>query len=427
MADVLVVGAGLAAARTCALLREAGHRGTIEVVGAEPELPYDRPPLSKHPDVDPDLRSVMGLDIGAVADRVELGAAAVGLSGGDPDAGAASSVPALRVACDDGRVRRARAVVVATGARPVLPEAWARAGVLVLRTRADARQLWQRAAAGRHLVVVGGGWVGCEVAATAAARGVAVHLVEAAGQLLREVPAGAAARVRGWLREAGVEVHLGDPVTEVRAEGDSVLVRVGPRELGADVVLAGLGARPDTGWLEGAAVARDASGGVLVDGWGRSGWPGVLAVGDAAARWSGRVGRAVVSGHWTEAMQAPSALAPALAQWLDGRLGWTQAPAGPAWDPVAYVFSDIGAHTVQVVGDAARGEEVWREDERGWTCFAVLGQALVGVCGSGRPRDVVAARRAMAAHPQGRPPVDRAALADPGAPVARWFPPARGA
>jgi len=427
VADVLVVGAGLAAARTCALLREAGHRGTIEVVGSEPELPYDRPPLSKLPDVDPDLRTVMGLDIGAVADRVELGTAAVGLSGGESDGEAASSVAALRVACDDGRVRRARAVVVASGARPVLPEPWRRAGVLVLRTRADAGRLWQRAVPGRCLVVVGGGWVGCEVAATAVARGVAVHLVEAGEQLLREVPVGAAARIQRWLHQAGVEVHLGDRVTEVVADGDSALVRVGRRDLVADVVLAGLGARPDTGWLEGAAVTRDPSGGVLVDGWGRSRKPGVLAVGDAAARWSGRAGRAVVTGHWTEAMQAPTALAPALAQWLDGRLGWSQAPSGPAWDPVSYVFSDIGEHTVQVVGDAAVGEQVWREDERGWTCFSCLGQSLVGVCGSGRPRDVVAARRAMAAHPQGRPPVDRVALADPGAPVARWFAPVRGA
>lgn len=438
MADVLVVGAGLAGARTCAELRAAGMTGRIELLGAELDPPYDRPPLSKSPGADSDLARTMGIDVTALADQVDLGVRGLALRvAGDR----------LEVDGSDGRVRTARVVVVATGARPVLPAAWALPGVHVLRTRRDAQGLWAAVGPGVRLAVIGGGWIGCEVAATAADRGARVQLLEAGGQVLADVDPGVAARVVGWLEERGVAVATGTPVAGVTVvgpaadPGPAARGGAGPRGAGpglavlpvdarpwstqtADAVLAGLGAAPDTQWLAGSPVERTGAGALAVDGWGRSTVAGVLAVGDAAARWSTRASRRVTAGHWSEAMGAPPTIARVAVEWLaDPVQGWDWAPATPLWDPVPYVFSDIAGRTLQVLGIAVGGDPVWREDaEGGWSCFTCRGEELLGVAAVGRPRDVAAVRRAIQRHPAGTPRVDRGALADTAAAPAAMFP-----
>lgn len=397
MAHVLVVGAGLAGARTCAMLRARGFAGRISLVGAEDEAPYDRPPLTKDPAAPVDLRAVMGLDVWDSADEVRLGARARGL---EPVAGG------LRAEVDGADVL-ADVVVVATGAAPVLPTGWAGSGAHVLNTRAQAAALWAAVGPGSDLVVVGGGWIGCEAAATAARRGARVVLHEAADVLLPgRVPAEVAGRVAGWLADAGVQVQLGSQVAAV-----TDVVRSG------SVVLAALGVRPATDWLLGSGVTLDGSGAVLVDPWGRSNVPGVLAVGDAAARWSARAGRHLPGGHWTEALNAPEALAPVVVEWVAGSRArtpeaWRADPGHPAADPIPYVFSDIAGRTLQVLGDAgASGDVIWQESAAGWSASLVdAAGGLLGVCAAGRPRDIARARRAMAADPAGRPPA-RAVLA----------------
>jgi 3-phenylpropionate/trans-cinnamate dioxygenase ferredoxin reductase subunit len=398
VAHVLVVGAGLAGARVCALLRAQGFSGRISLVGAEDEPPYDRPPLTKDPSAPVDLRAVMGLDVWEAADEVRLGARAGGLELGDG---------ALRVEVDGAPVL-ADVVVVATGATPVLPSGWAGPGVHVLNTRADARALWAALGPGSDLVVVGGGWIGCEAAATAARRGARVALHEAAGSLLPgRVPAEVAERIAGWLAEEGVQVHLGS-----RVAGVTDVARDGR------VVLVGMGVRPATDWLVGSGPALDASGAVLVDPWGRSSIPGVLAVGDVAARWSARAGRHLPGGHWTEALNAPEALVNVVVAWLAGEAAgrtpqaWRAEPGLPAADPIPYVFSDIAGRTLQVLGDTGvPGDVIWQESSAGWSAYLVdAAGGLLGACGTGQPRDIARARRAMMADPAGRPPA-RAVLA----------------
>jgi NADPH-dependent 2,4-dienoyl-CoA reductase/sulfur reductase-like enzyme len=425
VADVVIVGAGLAGARTCALLRSAGVTGRIVLIGAESDPPYDRPPLTKDPEAEVDLRPAMGVDVWADADEVRLGVSAERLV--VPAGGSVGLV----VTCSDGGEVAARSVVVATGASPVLPAGWGRPGVHVLHTRSEAGALWSGVGPGVRLVVVGGGWVGCEASATAAARGAAVDLVEAAGTVLAgRVPREVSERVERWLAGVGVMVHVGRPVRAIEGAGDSLAVS----GIHADIVLVALGVQPATGWLADSGAQRAPSGAVLVDPWGRSSVPGVFVVGDAAERWSDRYGRYLPGGHWTEALNAPETLAPAVAEFLDGGVGhegWESPLASlPAADPIPYVFSDIAARRLLVLGAAGQGRVVWREaaratdwDAEAWSAFTLdASDRLLGMCTSGRPRDMAAARRAMLAHPTGTPRTDPAALADPMATPAAMFP-----
>ena len=441
MADVVVVGAGLAGSRTCALLRSAGHTGRLTLLGAESDPPYDRPPLTKEPEAAVDLRTAMDIDVWAHADEVLLGVRATRLLAGP--ARAAGAPEPLVLECSDGVERAARVVVLATGADPVLPEGWSRPGVFVLHSRAQAGALWSAVGPGSGVVIIGGGWIGCEAASTARARGARVVLRESGTSVLAgRVPAGVAARVAGWLVDSGVTLSVGDEVASVDAGSPGMAVEGHP----ADVVLVALGVRPATGWLSDSGLQVSPGGAVLVDPVGRASVPGVFAVGDCAARWSPRRGAHLPGGHWTEALNAPERVAPAVAQWLaegPGGHPWDRTRArlalpdsGPA-DPIPYVFSEIAGRTLLLLGAPESGRVVWREApvvpqgpqqapsavQEAWTAFSIdSADRLVGLCTVGRPRDLVAARRAMLAHPRGTPLTDPAALADPTAAPTAMFP-----
>jgi len=336
----------------------------------------------------------------------------------------------LAVRCSDGSHLEARAVVVATGATPVLPADWERPGVHLLHTRSEAGRFWADVRPGARLAVVGGGWVGCEAAAMAASRGARVDLFEAAGTVLEgRVPPEVSDRVAGWLAVAGVQRHLGRPVRGIDQAGSALAVWGTP----ADLVLVALGVRPETAWLEGSGVQRAVGGAVLVDPWGRSSVPGVFAAGDAAQRWSPRYGRHLPGGHWTEALNAPETLAPAIAQWHDSGFAsgwWDASPHHTAADPIPYVFSDVAGRRLLVLGEPAAGRVIWRESagiaapgNEAWSAYTLdPAGRLLGMCTSGRPRDLTVARRAMQAHPTGTPRSDPDALADPDAPPAAMFP-----
>lgn len=406
--SVVVVGAGLAGARTVLELRAQGFTGRVTVLGAEDLAPYDRPPLSKHLLDRPApawLSDELGADALALADEVRLGTPATGL------AVAADGVTVHTA----GEAVRADAVVVATGAAAVRPAAWPAA--LALHSAADAERLrtalgvtGTHAAAGRRLVVVGAGWVGAEVATVAAAAGVDVTVVEA-----REAPlqtalgAGVGALTARWYAAAGVRLRTGVPVATVRA--DAVTLADGT-VLPADVVLAAVGARPATAWL-GDAVPREADGAVPVDERHASvggSWR-VRVVGDAARRRSARHGW-VPGGHWDAALRGPAV---AVAGLLGGE------PAEP--DPAPYVFSTQLGHELALYGLPGADDEVLlRGDpagDAGWTAlwFAPGTDTLTAVFAVDRPRDVGGARRLLAG--AALPVLDRARAADPAVPLPR--------
>lgn len=402
--SVVVVGAGLAGARTVVELRAQGFDGRVTVLGAEGVPPYDRPPLSKHLLDRPApawLADELGTDALALADEVRLASPATGLDV-RPDG--------VRVLTADGPVP-ADALVVATGARAVHPPGWDHA--LTLHTAADAERL--RAAltsSGAHprLVVVGAGWIGAEVATVAAAAGADVTVVEARDTPLGTVlPPEVGALTTPWYATAGVRLRTGTVVADISP--GAVTLEDGT-VLPADVVLAAVGARPATAWLTG-ALPLGPDGAVRVDEQHApvDGPAHVRVVGDAATRRSPRHGW-VPGGHWDAALRGPAVA-------VAGLLG--TAPADV--DLAPYVFSTQLGHELALYGLPAAGDEVvLRGDPSradGWTAlwFVPATDRLTAVLAVDRPRDVGAARRLLGA--PALPVLDRTAAADPSLPLAR--------
>ncbi len=295
MRTVAVVGGSLAGLSAIRALRRQGYDGRIVVIGAEPHRPYDRPPLSKE-----FLAGAAGeQDIALEADDEDLdvewrfGIRATTLRPRD-----------RRVELSGGDSVEVDGVVLATGAGPrLLPGTEHRAGTHVLRTLDDARALRRDLRPGARLVVVGAGFIGAEVAATARGLGLDVTVVEAAPAPL----AGPLGQEMGGIvsslhADHGVRLQCGVGVAGTTGNGrvDGVALADG-RTLPADVVLIGVGAFPNVGWLAGSGL--DVSHGVRCDAFGATDLPNVVAVGDCATWYEPALARHHRVEHWSGAQE----------------------------------------------------------------------------------------------------------------------------
>jgi NADPH-dependent 2,4-dienoyl-CoA reductase/sulfur reductase-like enzyme len=382
---VVVVGGGLAGARTVQELRAQGHRGRLTLVGAEEHRPYDRPPLSKELLLGRTDDTTLDVPWSQLEVDLRLGTTATGLRPG--------------VLETDGGDVAFDALAVCTGARPrTLPGVDA----LVLRTVDDARRLRAQLRPGARVVVVGAGWVGAEVATAAAAAGCRTTVVEAGpAPLAGALGADVGAATVGWYAATGIDLLLGAAVEG--ADGHAVHLLGGDR-LPADVVVAGIGATPDTAWLAGTGLLTE-GGSVAVDEHLAAGRPGVVALGDCAAWQSRRYGTRLHVEHWDDALHAPAVAASTL-------LG-----VEAVHDPVPYFWSEQLGHRVQFAGYHRTADRVVHRGEPGapggWTTCWMQGDRLVAVLAVDRPRDLLQGRRAVE---QGRTP-DLARLADPAVPL----------
>lgn len=375
MRTVVVVGASLAGLSAARALRARGYDGRLVIVGDEPHRPYDRPPLSKEflaGDVCEDalLLEADGEDLGAVW---LLGARAVALAPG-----------ARGVRLADGRTVAADGVVIATGAAArTLPGTAGLAGVHTLRTLDDARALRADLTRGGRLVVIGGGFIGAEVASTAYALGLDVTVVEVAptplsGPLGTEM----GGVVSGLHADHGVRLLCGTGVRGAEAGGDgrvAAVVLADGRRLPADTVVVGVGARPCTDWL--ADSGLELGDGVVCGADGRTGLPGVVAVGDCAAWYDPATGGHRRVEHWTGALERPAAAVAAL---LSGGAAEQRAPRPP------YFWSDQYGVRIQFAGHAAGADSVAVEDgtpgERNVLAVYRRGEVPVAVLGMNQPR-----------------------------------------
>ncbi|MFF8359921.1 NAD(P)/FAD-dependent oxidoreductase [Streptomyces chartreusis] len=384
MRTVAVVGASLAGLSAARSLRRQGYDGRLVVIGDELHRPYDRPPLSKEflagtlgePELaletdDEDLRAEWLLGTRAVAlDHAER---------------------TLRLA--DGRQVRADGFVIATGAAArTLPGSAGLAGVHTLRTLDDARALRDELALGGRLVVIGGGFIGAEVASTARALGLEVTVVEAAPAPLAG-PLGEAmgAVVSALHADHGVALLCGVGVKGLSGERrvDAVLLEDG-RTVPADIVVVGVGARPNVEWLEGSGVALD--NGVKCGADGRTSLAGVVAVGDCANWYDPRSGLHRRVEHWTGARERPDA---AIAALLAGGAVAPGVPRPP------YFWSDQYGVKIQFAGHAAGADSVTIEDgtpdERNVLAVYRRSGIPVAVLGMNQPRLFTRWRKHLAA------------------------------
>lgn len=282
--QVVIVGAGLGGLRTAEQLRAAGHAGPVMVLGAEPHLPYNRPPLSKELLADPDSLILAQMEE-KVAFRRRSSIADVTFRPGRPVVAADLAAGTLQLAGDgDGAAGdeiRFDGLVIATGLRPrrILPQAAGQGAVAhVLRTLEDCLALRAALRPGRRVAIVGGGFVGCEVACTALRLGCEVTVIEAfAAPMIRVLGAELATAIQRFHEAAGIRFRVGALVAS--AAPGTIELSDGER-IAADVIVEATGSLTNVEWLDGNGL--DLSDGVLCDN--------TLAVGEPrAAGWHGRV------------------------------------------------------------------------------------------------------------------------------------------
>lgn len=333
---VVIVGAGQAAAAAARSLRENGHRGSVVVVGDEPIAPYERPPLSKQW-LQEDLPSPahfapddwwrdqdVHLRLGERVESFDRGEKVVMLRGG------------ISIPYD--------ALILATGGRARTLGVGA-----TLRTAEDARLLGLAFAASQSVCVIGGGFLGLEIAASARARGREVTVVEAGPRLLGNV---LPAEMSDWLArlhaEHGTTVLCGAAVSEaVKLDGGRYRIRVGAVDVMADCLVEAVGMVPNTELAE--AAGLHVAAGIVVDASCVTSDPCVYAVGDVASRADPVSGRVVRIESWQNAELQGDAVARSI-------LGL------PAADrPVSWFWTEQYGHSIQVLGDVRACDTlIWR-------------------------------------------------------------------
>ncbi|WP_396899112.1 NAD(P)/FAD-dependent oxidoreductase [Mycolicibacterium sp.] len=386
----VTVGAGQTAAVAARTLRRRGFDGRIVLIGDEPHAPYQRPPLSKE--------FLSGAD---TSDSLEI---LPPQWRADNDIELLTGTEVVRVDTAAGRVELARgpaidadAVLFATGGQPRRLSVPGPRPDLVhyLRTVDDARRLQAALVPGRRIAIIGAGFIGLEIAATASTLGVDVTVLEvAAVPLAGVVGPRVGAEIARVHRDHGVSVRAGVAVDALHTTADGVVVTCADgTSVAADAVVVGIGITPNTAVA--AASGLSVEGGIVVDAQGRTSIPNIYAAGDVASRYSARAARHVRLEHFDNANRQGAAVANAML----GREAVN--------DDAPWFWSDQFDHNLQLLG-AATTELVVRGDVESFdfSAFYLDGDVLRGVFTVDRGEDVMAGRELLGRR------VERAVLED---------------
>jgi len=378
--QIVIAGGGLAAQRCAETLRRRGFDGRVTMVCAESELPYDRPPLSKGVLAGTDSTAVHFRDAGWYEDNeIELlvGRRAEAL---DP--------AARRLELDSGESLSYSELLVATGAvARTLPQLAGFSNVHALRTLADARALAAELAPGSRLTIVGAGFIGQEVAASAVELGAEVTLLEALPLPLAGLLGEGVGRWLADLHEdAGVRMLLGAELTGGRGNGRvEELTLADGSAVACDAVVVGVGVRAASTWLAGSGIDPEA---VLVDGAGRTVVPHVYAAGDVCRALDPVRGVHTRTEHWDAASR----------QGANAALAMLGERAGPV--PLPSFWSDQHGVRIQYVGHAEIADRHVIDGDPAQREFSVLysrGDRPVAALAVGRARELISMRRLIEA------------------------------
>ncbi len=382
--SVVIVGAGQAGFQTAASLRENGYEGRIVLVGDEASLPYQRPPLSKaHLKADADDTQLhFRPDTFFAERRIERRT---------PESVVAIDRPAHHIRLASGEDIGYSHLVLATGTRPRRP-AWPGMdlhGVVLLRTLEDARQIRALLATAAKVVIVGAGFIGLEVAATAQAAGAGVTVIEFAERpLKRALSAEMGEHLQRAHESRGVEFLMQTSVASIEGRDGRVaaVVTEDGRRVAADLVLIGIGVVPNTELAAAAGLAVDD--GVVVDAHLVTSDPDISAIGDCAR---------YPSVHHPDAVRLES-----VQNSVDhGRAVAARLAGKPApYDKLPWFWSDQGDLRVQMCGLPAAGDEVVVRGDPAGGKFSVLrfrGERLAAVETLNHPAEHMAIRKILAA------------------------------
>ena len=376
----MVIGGGAGSAAAVAELRKQGFDGSLTLVSAENTVPYERPPLSKGfllgtsgqvpvKDAAWYEQASVELILGSRATRLDLAARTVTLSG--------------------GAVLGYDQLLLATGVRPRVLPGLDGDGVCYLRTGEDAATLRDRMTAAGHVAVLGGGFIGCEVAAAAIRLGKRATILEALPTLLhRALGPELGDVVAGIHRDEGVDVRTGQQVLGIRPRRGGLRISTAAGDVDADVLVVGVGTVPNTELAEQAGLP--AGHGIEVDECFATAAPGIYAVGDVAAQHLPGHGRRVRVEHHDTAIRHGRVAARNMA-------GQREPFADVHW-----FWSDQYDHTISsaglIPGSDGPGELVIRGslEQRSFSAFSLDGDRVRAVISLNRPRDVLDARRLIA-------------------------------
>ena len=381
-AKIVIVGGGLAASRIAEQLRRAEHTGEIVIVSDEVHLPYDRPPLSKdvlhkedHSFGDVTLKPQEFYDENNIT--LKLGSAVTAVDTG-----------ARTVTLADGSTVDYGELVIATGLVPKrIPSFPDLPGIHVLRNYGESQALRSEAATARRAVVIGAGFIGCEVAAGLRNLGVDVVLVEPQPQPLASVLGEQiGALVTRLHRGEGVDVRTGVGVVELRgADRVQQVVLADGTEIDTDLVIVGIGSRPAVDFLAGSGITVD--NGVICDNVGRTSAEHVWALGDVAS-WRDATGHQARVEHWSNVAEQARVLVPSMF-----------GQEVPEAVVVPYFWSDQYDVKIQCLGEPEADDvvHVVEDDGRKFLAFYERDGVVVGVVGGGMPGKVMKARGKIAA------------------------------
>src|ERR1700754_2383160 len=376
---IVIVGGGLAAARNAEQLRRSEYTGPITIVSDEDHLPYDGPPLSKEvlraETDDVTLKPAEFYDENDITVLLGNGARSV-----NTDAKAVTLADGGSIGYDE--------LIIATGLVPKrIPSFPDLPGIHVLRSFDESLRLRGEAGSARTAVVVGAGFIGCEVAASLRRLGVDVVLVEPQpaplASVLGEQIGSLVARLH---RAEGVDVRCGIGVADVGGtEKVEKVVLSDGTELDADLVVIGIGSHPATAWLDGSGIEVD--NGVVCDTHGRASAPNVWAIGDVAS-WRHALGHQVRVEHWSNVDDPARGVAAAI-------LGKDL----PATVTVPYFWSDQYDVKIKCLGEPEADDivHVVEDDGRKFLAFYERDGLVAGVVGGGMPGKVMKVRSKIAA------------------------------
>jgi 3-phenylpropionate/trans-cinnamate dioxygenase ferredoxin reductase subunit len=380
---IVVVGGSLAGLRAVEALRRSGYDGRLTMIGAEPWLPYDRPPLSKEMisgEWDRDKTVLRKTPYEELELELRLGVPAIGLDLTDRS-----------VTLAEGTCVSFDGLVIATGSTPRrLPNQPTLDGIVLLRTIDDCAEIRERLESGPRVCVIGAGFIGAEVASSCRARGLDVTLLEA---LPAPMVRGLGERLGRSLGELhldnGVDLRCGVSVEGFDGSGRVEAVRLSEgNSIDADLVVVGVGVAPETRWLDGSGLHLED--GVVCDETLLAA-PGVVAAGDVA-RWPNPMfdGEVMRLEHWTNAIEQGVYVA-------------TRLLAGDAkpepFAPVPFVWSDQYDVKIQISGRFGAGDEMaivhGSLESRQFTALFGRAGRLVGALAFSMPRQLMQFRRML--------------------------------
>lgn len=406
---IVIVGAGQAGGWAATTLRSRGYDGRVLLLGEEPHAPYERPPLSK-----------AVLSGQAAADSTELFSAA---RLADLDIEFRPGIAATRLRVDDKQVELSDGasagydkLILCTGGRPVVPAlpGVSSAAVHVLRTRDDAMRLRAQLGPGKHVVIVGGGWIGLEVAATARQSGSRVTVLEQAGRLCaRSVQPGVSAHLAVLHAAHGVEVRLGASLCAVhpQPDGRAVAELADGSAIAADAVVLGVGLQANDALARAAGIECER--GVLVDAYCRTSAVDVYAAGDVAVSVYGgavhtgaaHAGAALAGAAHAGAVHTGAIGRVRLESWQNAQDQGTAAALSALGESVPYtpsgaVWSEQYDAMVQIVGfPALAASEVLRPQAESRALLSVAldaGSRIVAAVAVDAPRELRQLRKWIA-------------------------------